>query len=475
MSKSKMKKLLKESELKIPHFLNEYSEYILNEEASIFVGTGLSMNSGLPGWKELLAPCFEQLNIKTNEETNLYKIAQYYANDFSDSILRRMVNEQINKYYESNDVLKALLKIKFKSIWTTNYDKLIEKEFENHRVPYNVIYDEKNLSQIETGDKVNIYKINGDISSPNNMVLTQEDFERYEDNHSLFLTFLKKELVSNSFMFIGYSFDDQVILNCLSSTMKLLDNAGNRHYALIYIDENVTSFIEYKAKDLKKRYNIECIYVNKNTLLDLIYKLNKKIKENKVFISGAYYHVSYETDFFADALSKELVKALYDNNYRISTGIGRKLGTYITGYADQYLAEKNIYNIPKYLTMRPFPFHLKLTDEQKNNYRTFMQHDCCCAIFMFGQSEHEISTDEDKKEHKSLGVYQEYLIAKKLGLVIIPIGSTGYESEIIWKEVKANINQFYYLDKKIDKLMEEKDPKKIADLVIAILNSVKNN
>ena len=95
-----------------------------------------------------------------------------------------------------------------------------------------------------------------------------------------------------------------------------------------------------RVQDLRLRYNIECLYVNKDTLPKLITLLNEKVKEKKVFISGAYYDVLPQTDLFADNLSKALVTALLDNDNRISTGIGRRLGTYITGYANQYLAEK---------------------------------------------------------------------------------------------------------------------------------------
>lgn len=471
MSKSIHKRLIKESRAKISKFLDSFSQNIINEEASVFIGTGVSINSGLPSWQKLLKPCLEELNLANSSKINLYKIAQYYANTHTDAALRKIVNEQINDFFESNIVLEMLLKINFKSIWTTNYDSLIESELKKNKIQHNIITDEKDLTQISTHDKVNIYKINGDVTNPNKMVLTQNDYENYETTHSLFLTFLKKELVSNTFLFIGYSFEDQIIMNCLSSTMRLLDGAGNLHYAFVFIDDNVKNEIEYKVEDLRKRYNIECIYVDSDTMCEVLSLLNHRVKEKKIFISGAYYDVDSSVDLYADKLSKSLVTHLLDNGNRISTGIGRRLGTYITGYANQYLAETSRGNPQKYLSMRPFPFHIELSDEQKESYRTYMQHDCSCAIFMFGQSEHTaISGGYPVHKHYSYGVYQEFLIAKKLGLYIIPIGSTGYESEVIWNEVKSQINKYYYLSKKIDLLKNEKDPDKLSKTIISIIN-----
>lgn len=470
MSKKICDSLIKQSKNKYKSFLDDYSKSVINEEASVFIGTGLSMNSGLPSWKKLLEPCLNELNMQKIENPDLYKVAQYYANRFSDSKLRSLVNSQINNFYNSNFILENLLKIRFKSIWTTNYDNLIENELTKRHVLHNVVFDEKNLSQISTYDKVNIFKINGDYSDPQNMVLTQHDYENYERSHSLFLTFLKKELVSNSFLFIGYSFADQIILNCLSQTMELLGGAGNLHYAFVYVDSNVTQEIEYRAEDLRKRYNVECIFVDAKSLQELILRLVEKVNRNKIFISGAYYDVPHEIDLFADDLSRELVVSLLNNGKRISSGVGRRLGTYVTGYAHQYLAEKGIDNPQRYLSMRPFPFHLELTDGQKEYYRTLMEQDCSTAIFMFGQSEHtSLAGGYDKTGHYSFGVYQEYLIAKSLGLRIIPIGSTGYESKIILDEIKSDINSFYYLSKKIDVLENEKDPKRLARIVNSIL------
>ncbi len=471
MSKALYKRLIRETQNKIDTLWDEFAQRIINNEASVFVGTGLSMNSGVPSWERLLDLCYQHLDINPSRNTDLYKIAQYYANQYSDAELRKKVHAQINTYYESNVYLSTLLDLNFKSIWTTNYDNLIETELRNKKIPCNVVGNEQNLAQINTYDKVNVYKINGDISYPNEMVLTQNDYDNYEFTHSLFLIFLKKELVSNSFLFIGYSFNDQIILNCLSSTVHLLAGNGNRHYALIYIDDKVTNEIEYKAQDLKQRYNIECIYVSDETLLATLNLLNAKVKKDKVFISGAYYDVDADTDLFADNLSRTLVTTLLKDGKRISTGIGRRLGTYITGYANQYLAEHSIINPQKYLSMRPFPFHIELTNEQKSAYRNYMQHDCQYAIFMFGQSEHTVySGGYNVHKHYSYGVYQEFTIAKKRGLKIIPIGSTGYEAEVIWQEIKDNINQYYYLSKKIDKLKTERDPEKISKLVMSILD-----
>jgi hypothetical protein len=85
----------------------------------------------------------------------------------------------------------------------------------------------------------------------------------YLKKHPLFLTFLKKELVSNTFLFIGYSFSDALVLDCLSSISEFLGDVVGYHYAIMCIDEYVSPQLLYFVEDLKRRYNITCLCATK--------------------------------------------------------------------------------------------------------------------------------------------------------------------------------------------------------------------
>ena len=468
-----LNRLLDETKDEIDHFLTEYSKQILGGDAALFLGSGVSRDSGFPSWSALLEPCANELGIDLSDNYDLYSIAQFYANKNSDSELRRRFSEEINKNMPESALLNKLLELSYNSIWTTNYDKLIETRLEKNFVGFNVISDDHDLCNVSKGEKVNIFKMNGDISNSTNMIITKNDYERYAQKHPLFLTFLKRELVSSTFLFVGYSFSDSLVLDCLNSLKDFLGNSGNCHYAIMLVDENVTAHTALFFHDLHVRYNIKCLALKKEDLTTLIDKLGKKIKEKKIFISGSYDIVSDKEVRFADELSYHLTQNLYNNGFRIATGIGKHLGTFIIGYAHQYLAEKRIFDSSNYLSMRPFPFHLNLSEEQKIQYRKIMQSDCSAAIFMFGQSEKDASNNKDGLEyHHSNGVYMEFQLARAAGMIIIPIGSTGYEAELIWNEVKNNINEFYYLSKKIEQLHGEKDPRKISALVLSILSDI---
>lgn len=152
------------------------------------------------------------MNIEITDSTNLFKLSQYYANQYGIPELKKVINNNINILNKQNDLIAELTNFNFKTIWTTNFDTLVEKTLADKNILTNIISDEKNLPNTKCLNRINIYKLNGDINHLNEIVITQEDIDSYNKNHELFLTFLKKELVTNTFLFLGYSFKDTRIV-----------------------------------------------------------------------------------------------------------------------------------------------------------------------------------------------------------------------------------------------------------------------
>ena len=100
------------------------------------------------------------------------------------------------------------------------------------------------------GEQVNVLKIHGDISCPDEIVLTRSDYESYFTKRPAVSTLLKGLLLNRTFLFIGYSLRDinlQIILNEVSS---LLKDARRPAYAVLF--DASDSDIEHWAKQGKK-------------------------------------------------------------------------------------------------------------------------------------------------------------------------------------------------------------------------------
>ena len=260
-------------------------------------------------------------------------------------------------------------------------------------------------------------------------------------------------------MFLGYSFSDTIVLSCLSFISTYLNDKNNFHYTIIEKKNTCQhkSFIE----DLEKRYHIKVLQVKSNNEIPgILDRLINKIRSYRIFISGSFINLNDDDDKFANELSKELTYRLLEK-YQIYSGMGYKLGNYISGYGLNYLSEEHFTNIEHHFIMRPFAEHM--SKQQIHNHRESLIDQCQFVIFLFGDSKYR------NENHNSIGVWNEYQIAKKNRKVIIPIGSTGFESRKIYNDILNNITQYPYLEKYIKILGESREATKISDIILQII------
>lgn len=442
-------------------FIEKVTQSLNNNELALFVAAGISASAGYPSWFRLLEPCAKELGLKLETDTNLYMVAQYYVNTYGKNELIHIFEREINRINRNSNYLNAVLDLNFREIWTTNYDTAVEDNLKRRNIIPKVIHNDADLNKFTDGG-VHLYKMNGDITNPEKMIISKDDLDHYHSTHELMLTFLRRELASKSFLFLGYSFTDTLILDALSSIKSCLGDSSNIHYTIMKNEHSL--YFDYFIDDLWKRYNIRTLLVEDySQISNILKKIKHKSKERKIFISGSFDILTYEEDNFADELCKNLVNYLYDNNFVICTGMGRKVGNYLSGHAFEYLANNDVHDIEKKLMMRPFFERMNAT--KKSHHREKMIEECSSVIFIFGKSQ-----TLDGSVKISEGVIEEYNIAMGKGKNIIPIPTTNYAAKHIFKLAAQNILKFPYLEPYQNLLQSEENPEKIARLVVTILN-----
>lgn len=102
-------------------------EAMNDDELIIFVGAGVSANSGLPSWSELIKELKSELSL--GDDVNDYlKIAQIYYNKWGRQKYIQKINSIFNNFSDAipNTIHSEILKIQPAHIITTNYDNLLE-------------------------------------------------------------------------------------------------------------------------------------------------------------------------------------------------------------------------------------------------------------------------------------------------------------------------------------------------------------
>lgn len=480
------------------NFVNEYVRALNNGRGAIFAGAGLSIPSKGVNWKELLRNEAKAIDLDVDKETDLISVAQYIFNESrTRQTITRLLKNEINKKGNININHEIISSLPIKKVWTTNYDDFLEKSFESVGKIADIkrtVYDM--ATEIDDAD-LTIYKMHGDIGVPNSAVLLKDDYEIYEKKNGLFTKALKSDLLSNTFLFIGFSFDDPNLASVLSKVRIMLEDNPRIHYCLLKRiqqdderfshlsdDEKVKEYkYELNKQQLKisdlMRYGIKAILVDSyEEITSVLESIKRQYLSDKIFVSGAYNGVqsflgyeNEEAEEVADEFCNRLGKALFNENFYVSSGFGIGVGrNLITGYLQEEAAEGNI-RLNHKLIIRPFP--IQQTDKEKSEYRRKIQLESGVSIFLFGnrlnKGEIELSP----------GVKEEYDISKELGHFVIPIGVTKYQAGKLWRRQKLSMSEHINDEKVLENYMmlndETKDMDDIIRSVVLLIKEYKNN
>lgn len=438
-------------------FVNYISQRIRSNDLSVFLGAGASIPFGIPSWKNLLQPLAQRLHLDIEKQYDYYALAQYYANMYGRPDLKKYISSSIFSFGTENDALEKILRLNLRTIWTTNFDTSIERMLQKKLIRYQVVNNDKSLASVPSSDATIVYKLNGDCNDLEHIIITTEDWETYAETHPTMLTFLKKELVSSTFLFYGYSFQDNLIKTMLSSIKRFVGDSCNTHFSIQQRKDDRE--FEYEIFDLEQRYHVKTLLVDSyDEIPGILDEIVEQVQKHNIFISGRMGDIDIEIENQANCLGRELSIGLLEAGYNICTGMGRKIGYFIAGPSIQYLLEKGFKHIEQRLVIRPFDD--TMSAEKRTAYRNRLIEENSIVMFIYGHSSYS---------GRSNGMWEEYQIAKSLGKVIIPIGSTGYESCFIWNDVKEHLTEYPYLETVIDDLGTERDPKKITALVLKVL------
>ncbi|MFN9628850.1 MAG: SIR2 family protein [Cyanobacteriota bacterium] len=433
-------------------FIKRYAQSLDSGDGALFAGAGLSRAAGYVDWRSLLEDVAADLGLDSHRESDLIAIAQYHLNEKKNRAhLNQTIVDQLAGSPQPTPNHRILARLPIPTVWTTNYDQLLERAFEQAGKVVDLKLTQENLAQSKRDRDVVLYKMHGCVTQPQDAVLTKDDYEQYAQKRQLFVESLKGDLIAKTFLFLGFSFTDPNIDYILSRVRILVGENGREHFCLMRTPKRPSGLNKQEQEDydyglratkLRQadllRFGIETIWVDEFAHIELLLQKLAAFNHRKsVFVSGAAHDSAPLGQDRLNSLARDLGARLMKDGYNLVSGFGLGLGEHcVVG------ALRALYGIPKAseadrLVVRPFPGAGGMDDRQQ---RTQHREDLIArsgVVVVIAGNRAQAGGIED-----SPGVMEEVELALREGKCVIPIGATGHAARTLWERAGGDPTRY---------------------------------
>ena len=265
---------------------------VRQEKVSLFIGAGFSIEASAPSvrqLKELILNEFdndEQRNAHAND--GLDELTEFFVEDVcggSRNDLMTLMKKAFEFTPACMDDHKMLAAIPhFHNIFTTNYDTLLEDSFPSNEK--NIVRTDKDCAYMT--NPTTIFKVHGDFTDPDSVVLTKSDYAKFKKNrpNPQMWKMVDNEFLTKHILFIGYSLEDDNILNIIKTISKSLCKNQKQMFL-------IAPGISDRKKTQLKKMKVEPYDA---VASDFLQKLTKELEEN---VSDDFRHKDLSPETYA--------------------------------------------------------------------------------------------------------------------------------------------------------------------------------
>lgn len=436
-------------------FLKKYTDSLLQRSAALFVGAGLSTGSGYVNWKELLREIATDLGLEIDRERDLLAIAQFNVNKTRGRHqLNQLIVDEFQKHAKLSDNHRLIARLPIHTVWTTNYDTLLEEAYREVGRRFQVKHNQNQLALTLPYGDVTLYKMHGDVSQPDEAVLAKEDYEHFESKRRLFSEALKGDLLSKTFLFLGFSFEDPNIDHILSRILVLMGQNRRDHFCVMRrvakpsggsAEDQAEYHYAVRRQALRVddlgRYGIQVLLVDEYAeITQLLSELQRRCRVRNLFVSGSAAECA---DFGFDRLrtfARKLGAFFIEKGLNLVSGFGVGIGSDILVGAMESCARHSL-ALDERLRLFPFPQNLPAADQQRvwKEYRERIISGTGAVIFLAGNKLDPASGGVVDAN----GVMSEFEICRAFGAFPLPVGATGYVARRLHDQVTADLESFF--------------------------------
>lgn len=255
--------------------LNRIFESVRKENAIIWAGAGVSLQAGFPSGIKLGKTFLGDLNDKErsyfDNKTSLLDITEEYVQIKGRDSAIKILKREFNNEGGESTFHSTLSKIPhIKTIITTNYDNLFERDYKG--LISTAIINSEDITDGITGN-VQLLKVHGDLNALESLIITKSDYDNfflYNKQDNAVWDLIKERFITKDIVFVGYGFEDSNVSVVYQSIKAKVGKKSKKAYLL------APNLPEHRIKKLRES-GIQYINI---TGEDFIIQLHQDLKDN---------------------------------------------------------------------------------------------------------------------------------------------------------------------------------------------------
>ncbi|HEY6251651.1 MAG TPA: SIR2 family protein [Candidatus Angelobacter sp.] len=199
------------------HYLQHIPEELLDDirrgECVPVIGAGFSMNALLPRgcrmplWNDLGALIARKMGRAFSGDP-IKDLSKYCAERTKFELIKHLRDCLHVRTARPGPVHQAFVQLPFKQVITTNFDFLLERAYAESGKSCLPVVDEDLLPFGNADGETRLMKMHGDLHHPSLLVVTEEDYDGFQNQRIPMCQEITHLLKHNAVLFVGYSIDD---------------------------------------------------------------------------------------------------------------------------------------------------------------------------------------------------------------------------------------------------------------------------
>lgn len=229
----------------MPIALDELASRLVPGKTTLLLGAGASVPSGAPSGAELARHLWKVVGKSDPQSDDLIETASLLVRNFG----RRAVMDEVVaklKPLKPKGGLLGLVQFGWLSIYTTNFDQLVEDSLKVNKIPACVFKSNYDFTNKENQEGVKLFKLHGCVTQDaafghkSSMTITEEDYETFDQFRQTMFANLSAAMLMGDILVIGQSLRDRHLNDLVKKVLAAKpQGAPGTLYVLVYDRDDI--------------------------------------------------------------------------------------------------------------------------------------------------------------------------------------------------------------------------------------------